>query len=124
MINFVNKSGTLLIDLLFGQNYVPNMLINTKCYQVDELKNIILISEIEMATVSKIIFGIPLLVIILVFQLQNIGIDANDNANKKDWKKKDIKDYRYVVSENALKINPSDQNCEFELPRKVNTLTF
>ena len=62
-----------------------------------------------MATVSKIIFGIPLLVIILVFQLQNIGIDANDNANKKDWKKKDIKDYRYVVSENALKINPSDQ---------------
>lgn len=80
-----------------------------------------------MATLSKIIFGIPLLVIILVFQLQNIGIDANDNANKKDWKKKDIKDYRYVVSENALKINPSDQNigdCEFELPRKVNTLTF
>ena len=78
-----------------------------------------------MATVSKIIFGIPLLVIILVFQLQNIGIDANDNANKKDWKKKDIKDYRYVVSENALKINPSDQNdCEFELPRKVYTLTF
>ena len=77
-----------------------------------------------MATVSKIIFGIPLMVIILVFQLQNIGIDANDNANKKDWKKKDIKDYRYVVSENALKINPSDPNCEFELPRKVNTLTF
>ena len=59
-----------------------------------------------MATVSKIIFGIPLMVIILVFQLQNIGIDANDNANKKDWKKKDIKDYRYIVSENALKINP------------------
>ena len=87
----------------------------TKCYQVDELKNIILISEIEMATVSKIIFGIPLLVIILIFQLQNIGIDANDNANKKDWKKKDIKDYRYVVSENALKIKHSDQivnlNC-------------
>ena len=79
----------------------------TKCYQVDELKNIILISEIEMATVSKIIFGIPLLVIILVFQLQNIGIDANDNANKKDWKKKDIKDYRYIRSDNALKINPS-----------------
>ena len=100
MINFVNKSGTLLIDLLFGQNYF------TKCYQVDELKNIILISEIEMATVSSFICGIPFLVMILLFQLQNIGIDANDNANKKDWKKKDIKDYRYIVSNNALKINP------------------
>ena len=78
-----------------------------------------------MATVSKIIFGIPLLVIILVFQLQNIGIDANDNANKKDWKKKDIKDYRYIVSENALKINPSYiGDSEFKLPRKVTTLTF
>ena len=77
-----------------------------------------------MATVSKIIFGIPLLVIILIFQLQNIGIDANDNANKKDWKKKDIKDYRYVVSENALKINPYIGDSEFKLPRKVTTLTF
>ena len=93
--------------MLFGQNYVTNI---TKCYQVDKLKNIILISEIEMASVSKIIFGIPLLVIILVFQLQNIGIDANDNANKKDWKKKDIKDYRYIIPEHALKINPSYQN--------------
>lgn len=46
-----------------------------------------------MATVSSITFGIPFLVMILLFQLQNIGIDANDNANKKDWKKKDIKDY-------------------------------
>ena len=95
------------MDLLFGQNYVSNIL--PKCHQVDQLKTIILISEIKMATVSKIIFGIPLMVIILVFQLQNIGIDANDNANKKDWKKKDIKDYRYIVSENALKINPSYQ---------------
>ena len=77
-----------------------------------------------MAPVSSFICGIPFLVMILLFQLQNIGIDANNNANKKDWKKKDIKDYRYVVSENALKINPSDQNCEFELPRKVNTLSF
>ena len=63
-----------------------------------------------MATVSKITFGIPLLVIILVLQLQNIGIDANDNSNKKDWKKKDIKDYRYIVPHNALKINSSYQN--------------
>ena len=118
MINFVNKSGTLLIDLLFCQNYF------TKCHQVDKLKTIILISETEMATVSKIIFGIPLLVIILVFQLQNIGIDANDNANKKDWKKKDIKDYRYIVSDNALKINPCHQNREFELSCKVTMLTF
>ena len=78
-----------------------------------------------MATVSNITFGIPLFVMILLFQLQNIGIDANDNVNKKDWKKKDIKDYRYVVSENALKINPLYiGDCEFELPRKVNTLTF
>ena len=57
-----------------------------------------------MATVSNITFGIPLFVMILLFQLQNIGIDANDNVNKKDWKKKDIKDYRYNVSDNALKL--------------------
>ena len=82
----------------------------TKCHQVDYLKNIILISEIEMAPVSSFICGIPFLVMILLFQLQNIGIDANDNANKKDWKKKDIKDYRYIVSDNALKINSSYQN--------------
>ena len=68
----------------------------TKCYQVRQLKTIILISGIEMATVSNITFGIPLFVMILLFQLQNIGIDANDNVNKKDWKKKDIKDYRYI----------------------------
>ena len=83
----------------------------TKCHQLDQLKSIILISEIEMATVSSIIFGIPFLVMMLLFQLQNIGIDANDNANKKDWKKKDIKDYRYIVSVNALKINSSYLNC-------------
>ena len=63
-----------------------------------------------MATISNITFGIPLLAMIILFQLQNIGIDASDNANKKDWKKKDIKDYRYIVSVNALKINSSCEN--------------
>ena len=77
-----------------------------------------------MATVSNITFGLPLLAMIILFQLQNIGIDANDNANKKDWKKKDIKDYRYIVSDNALKINSSYQNCKLEFPCKLTTLTF
>ena len=90
--------------------FLTYWLILRSLNQVDQLKTIILISEIEMATVSSITFGLPFLVMILLFQLQNIGIDANDNVNKKDWKKKDIKDYRYVVSKNALKIKPSDQN--------------